>query len=195
MAKKQSTDGYALSHTELQLRDADGHVLDGPGEGELHTRGPNTSVGLLDDPEREASIYLPDGWVRSGDLVSIDSDAYLTVVGRSKEIIIRGGVNIAPREVEDMIATFPEVASVAVVGLPDARLGERSCACVVLRPGSSLSLEDVSLRLRTAGLATYKHPEAISTFDALPMTPSGKIQKFELVRRIVTSQPSTREAG
>lgn len=191
--KKRTTDGYPLSHTEVQLRDSAGRIVVGPGEGELFTRGPHTSVGLFDDAERQAAIYEPDGWVRSGDLVTIDEDGYLSVIGRSKEIIIRGGINIAPREIEDLIAAFPEVVSVAVVGVPDPRLGERSFACVVLRSGTSLSLDDMSHRLKLAGLATYKLPEGVTTVDEFPMTPSGKIQKFELVRRLVSLQASATE--
>ena len=114
-AKRAGTDGYALQHTDIEVRDEDGKTLAPPAEGELHTRGPNTSVGLAYDPERTAATYLDGGWVRSGDLVRIDAEGYLTVVGRKKEIIIRGGVNIAPREIEDMLSEFPEVRQVAVV--------------------------------------------------------------------------------
>jgi non-ribosomal peptide synthetase component E (peptide arylation enzyme) len=156
--------------------------------GELLVRGPNTCVGYYADPTRTAATFLPDGWVRSGDVLvgSIDDhgDGYVTVVARKKEIIIRGGLNIAPREIEDLLGGFAEVERAAVVGLPDDRLGERMCACVVLRPGSSLTFDDMVARLRDAGLATYKLPERLEVLDALPATASGKIQKHELVRRL-----------
>jgi acyl-CoA synthetase len=161
-----------------------GRTLEPPAEGELHVRGPNSSVGFAGDPTRTAATYLAEGWVRSGDLARIDEDGYLTIIGRKKEIIIRGGVNIAPREIEDMLGAFPEIRQVAVVGLPDERLGERGCACLVLNPGVTLSFQDMVDRLRAAGLATYKLPESMLILDALPVTPSGKVQKHEILRQI-----------
>jgi acyl-CoA synthetase (AMP-forming)/AMP-acid ligase II/enoyl-CoA hydratase/carnithine racemase len=182
--KRCNTDGCALEHTEIEVRDDDGHPLAAPATGELHVRGPNTSVGFFADPERTAATYLTGGWVRSGDIASLDEEGYITIVGRKKEIIIRGGVNIAPREIEDMISEFPEVRQVAVVGIPDQRLGERGCACVVLGPSATLTFEEMAGRLRAAGLATYKLPESIAILEALPTTPSGKVQKHEILRQI-----------
>ena len=184
LEKRAGTDGYALSHTEIELRDDDGQTLEPPNEGELHVRGPNTSVGLFDDPQRTAQTYLAGGWVKSGDRARLDGDGYLAIVGRKKEIIIRGGVNIAPREIEDLISAFPEVRQVAVVGIPDDRLGERGCACLVLHPGQTIDLPTITGRLRDTGLATYKWPESMLVLDELPMTPSGKIQKHEILRGI-----------
>ena len=152
-------------------------------------RGPNTCVGFFRDPERTAATFDGGGWVRSGDLVTID-DGYLTVVGRKKEIIIRGGLNIAPREIEDLLTAFPEVERAAVVGLPDERLGERSCACVVLRADASLDLDTMVQRLRDAGLASYKLPEVLEVLDVLPTTASGKVQKHE-IRRMLASRART----
>ncbi|HEX4016134.1 MAG TPA: AMP-binding protein [Frankiaceae bacterium] len=182
--KRANTDGCALRHTEIEVRGEDGKTLTAPAEGELHIKGPNTSVGLAYDPERTAATYLDGGWVRSGDLVRLDADGYLTVVGRKKEIIIRGGVNIAPREIEDMLSEFPEVRQVAVVALPDERLGERGCACVVPHPDCTLDFDTMVARLREAGLATYKLPERLVLLDALPTTASGKVQKHQILRRI-----------
>jgi acyl-CoA synthetase (AMP-forming)/AMP-acid ligase II len=172
--KKQHTDGRPMSHVEVRVDD----------EGELFTRGPNCCVGFFDDPERTAATFDAEGWVRSGDLVSIDDDGYLTVVGRKKEIIIRGGMNIAPREVEELIVAFPEVQRVAVIGVPDERLGERMCACVVLEPGHSLDLATVVERLEAGGLAKFKLPQRLEVLDALPTTASGKVQKHEIVRAL-----------
>jgi acyl-CoA synthetase (AMP-forming)/AMP-acid ligase II len=183
--KRSTTDGYALEHTEIEVRDEDGKALVPPAEGELHIRGPNTSVGFAGDPERTAATYLEGGWVRSGDLAHLDSDGYLTIVGRKKEIIIRGGVNIAPREIEDLISEFAEVRQVAVVGTPDERLGERGCACVVLKPGAELDLQTMVERLRNAGLATYKLPERLLILENLPVTASGKVRKHEILRQLV----------
>ena len=171
--QRRNTDGLPMSDVEIVVRD-----------GELWTRGPNTCVGFFADPTRTAETFDADGWVRSGDLVTIDDDGYVTVVGRKKEIIIRGGMNIAPREIEELIVAFPEVERAAVVGLPDERLGETMCACVVLTPGASIDLDTVVSRLRAGGLATFKLPQRLEVLDALPTTASGKIQKHEIVRAL-----------
>jgi len=125
--------------------------------------------------------------VADGDLVTIDGEGYLTVVGRKKEIIIRGGINIAPREIEELLVAFPEVERAAVIGLPDERLGGRTCACVVLRPGATLDFTTMCDRLDAQGLALYKRPERLEVVDALPATASGKIQKHELVRALTSA--------
>ena len=184
VAKRTHTDGCAMSNVELEVRAEDGTVCAAGEPGELFVRGPDTCVGFFDDPERTAATFDADGWVRSGDLVTIDEDGYLTVVGRKKEIIIRGGLNIAPREIEELLVAFPEVERAAVVGLPDERLGERSCACVVLHDGAALDLDATVARLRASGLAAYKLPERLEVLDALPTTASGKVQKHEIVRRL-----------
>jgi len=170
-AARVNTDGSVLTGVEVELRD-----------GEIFTRGPNTCVGFFADPERTAATFDADGWVRSGDLASLDADGNLTIVGRRKELIIRGGMNITPRELEDVIGGFVEVATVAVVGTPDERLGEIVCACVVAQPGASLDLASLVDRLRSAGVATYNLPQRLEFFDALPSTASGKIQKHEILR-------------
>jgi acyl-CoA synthetase (AMP-forming)/AMP-acid ligase II len=188
--KRATTDGFPLSHCEIELRAGDDRRVELPGKGEIYVRGPNTSIGFLDDEVRSKATYLPDGWVRSGDLAQIDADGYMTVVGRKKEIIIRGGVNIAPREIEDMLVAFPEVERAAVVGIPDARLGERSCACVILRPGSELAFDTMTARLRNSGLATYKLPEQIRILDDFPLTASGKVQKHEILREMLSRDQS-----
>jgi acyl-CoA synthetase (AMP-forming)/AMP-acid ligase II len=167
------TVGRAMSGVEIELRD-----------GEIFTRGPNTCVGFFADPERTSGTFDADAWVRSGDLATLDDDGNLTIVGRKKELIIRGGMNITPREIEDLVGAFDEVRAVAVVGTPDDRLGEVVCACVVLEPGAALRLETVVDRLREAGVATYKLPQRLELLEELPTTASGKIQKHEILRRI-----------
>jgi acyl-CoA synthetase (AMP-forming)/AMP-acid ligase II len=181
--QKRETDGVPMSHVEMEVRDDEGRRQPAGEAGELFVRGPNTCAGFFDDPERTAATFN-DGWVRSGDVLRMDDAGYVTVVGRKKEIIIRGGMNIAPREVEELLVGFPEVERAAVVGIPDARLGERMCACVVLRAGGRLDFTAMIDRLRTAGLATYKLPERLEVMDVLPATASGKIQKHELVRAL-----------
>ncbi|HEX5120515.1 MAG TPA: AMP-binding protein [Pseudonocardiaceae bacterium] len=184
LERRANTDGLALSRTEVDIRDDDGRSVPPGTPGELHVRSAQASVGFFADPERTAATYLPGGWVRSGDLASLDAEGYLTIVGRKKEIIIRGGVNIAPREIEEMIAAFPEVDRVAVIGLPDDRLGERTCACVVLHPGRSIDLAEIVARLRATGLAVYKLPERLHVMPELPTTPSGKVQKHVITQQI-----------
>jgi acyl-CoA synthetase (AMP-forming)/AMP-acid ligase II len=189
--KRRRTDGTPMSQVEVRVQgdagDADGAGRSrGRGAGEILVRGPNTCVGFFADEERTRATFDPEGWVRSGDVGELDTDGCLSIVGRKKEIIIRGGLNIAPREIEDLLAAFPEVLRAAVVGLPDARLGERMCACVVLRPGSpELTLEEVVARLKVTGLATFKLPERLEVLNELPTTASGKVQKHQIVRNLV----------
>lgn len=183
LARRQETDGRPMTAVSVEVRDASGRVC-APGDvGEIFTRGPNTCVGFFNDEERTGRTFA-DGWVRSGDLAVMDQGGWLTVAGRKKEIIIRGGMNITPREVEDLLVGFPEVDRAAVVGLPDERLGERACACVVLVPGATLTLVTVLERLRAIGLAAYKLPERLEVLPALPMTASGKVQKHEIVKAL-----------
>jgi acyl-coenzyme A synthetase/AMP-(fatty) acid ligase len=183
LQKRVETDGRPLRHVEVQVRDADGNPLIGV-PGEIYARGPSASVGFFADPERTASTYLDDGWIRSGDLGLLDDDGYLTIVGRIKEIIIRGGMNVAPREIEDIIGTHPDVADVAVIGIPDERLGEIVCACVVAKAGVTLDLDGIVSHLQAAGLATYKLPQRLELVEVLPKTASGKIRKVELVEAL-----------
>jgi acyl-CoA synthetase (AMP-forming)/AMP-acid ligase II len=176
LEKRMHTDGQALPEVELDVRD-----------GEVMVRGPNVCVGLFDDPERERAIFTDDGWLHTGDAGVLDTDGYLSIVGRTKEIIIRGGLNIAPREIEDLLCEIDVVRAAAVIGVPDDRLGEITCACIVTDPGASPSLETIVDFLRTRGLATYKLPQVLRLVDALPTTPSGKVRKNELREAIVAS--------
>lgn len=187
--KRRVTDGIAMSDVEVEVRD-DAGVRVGPDvAGEIYVRGPDTCVGFFDDEERTRATFDPDGWVHSGDLAAIDEDGYLSVVGRKKEILIRGGLNIAPREIEDLLVSFPEVERAAVVGLPDPRLGERMCACIVLAVGATPpSLDEVVCRLKDMGLATFKLPERLEIVGDLPTTASGKVQKHEIIRRLTQGE-------
>jgi acyl-CoA synthetase (AMP-forming)/AMP-acid ligase II len=177
------TDGVPLPGVTIRTRADDGELCAPGAAGEIEVSSWQNAVGYFDDESRTAATFSADGWVRSGDLGVLDEHGALSVVGRKKEIIIRGGLNIAPREIEDMVLAFDEVERCAVIGVPDERLGERVAACVCLRPGAALDLEVVVQRLRDAGLATYKLPQALHVVDALPMTASGKVQKHVLQAR------------
>ena len=188
--QRMHTDGRALSAVELELRGADGLAVADGLPGEIFIRGPNTSVGLFDDLERTAATYA-DGWVRSGDMAVLDQAGHLSVVGRRKEIIIRGGLNIAPREIEDVLSALPEVERAAVLPLPDARLGERCCAAVVFRAGQHFDLDGLLERLQRLGLAKYKWPERLLALSALPTTASGKVQKHRIAALLAAGEPDS----
>lgn len=187
LERRMNTDGLPLSDAEIDIRDGEGKPRPRGEPGELWVRSAQASLGFFGDPGRTAAAYDPDGWIRTGDLATIDERGYLTIVGRKKEIIIRGGINIAPREIEDLVAEFPEVARAAVVGLPHPRLGEQACACVVLTHGATLDLPSLIARLEAAGLAKYKLPERLVVMQELPTTASGKVQKHILAAQLAVT--------
>jgi acyl-CoA synthetase (AMP-forming)/AMP-acid ligase II len=186
LEQRMHTDGLALPEVELAVWDEHDEPVAVGTPGEIVVRGPNVCVGLFDDPEREQRIFTADGWLRTGDVGVLDDDGYLAIVGRSKEIIIRGGINVAPREIEDLLMEMPAVQAAAVIGIPDERLGEIGCACVVT--DGPITLDEAVAHLRSRDLATYKLPEMLRVVDALPTTPSGKIRKNELRDMILHTQ-------
>jgi acyl-CoA synthetase (AMP-forming)/AMP-acid ligase II len=190
LEQRMHTDGPALPEVELAVWDGDDGPVPAGTEGDIVVRGPNVCVGLFDDPEREARIFTADGWLRTGDRGILGEDGHLSIVGRTKEIIIRGGINIAPREIEDLVMEVPGVRACAVIGVPDERLGERTCACVVA--DRALTLDEVVAHLRSRDLATYKLPQRLELVDALPTTPSGKIRKQALRDAILAQEAPAR---
>ena len=176
--KATTTDGGPLPGMELRILGADGDVLPAGKEGQLQVRGCSNFVGYLKRPELNPND--PEGWFDTGDLARMDADGYIRIAGRSKDIIIRGGENIPVVEVEGLLFRHPAVAEVAIVGIPDARLGERACAFVRLREGASLSLADITTYLEAQRMARQYMPERLEILPELPRTPSGKIQKFKL---------------
>ena len=176
--KATTTDGCKLPGIELRIVDANGALLPNGSEGQLQVRGCSNFVGYLKRPELNPSD--PDGWFDTGDLARMDTDGYIRIAGRSKDIIIRGGENIPVVEVEGLLFRHPAVAEVAIVGFPDARLGERACAFIRLREGASLSLPEVTAYLEGQRMARQYMPERLEILTELPRTPSGKIQKFKL---------------
>jgi non-ribosomal peptide synthetase component E (peptide arylation enzyme) len=167
----------------VEVRDESGDSVVGQ-VGEIFVQSPSGSVGLFRDEARTMETYI-DGWIRSGDLGTLDSDGYLSVVGRRKEIIIRGGMNIAPREIEELLLQIAGVVSAAVLGLPDDRLGEITCACVMLSPGAHVSFQDMISHLGQAGLARFKWPQCLEVVNEMPMTATGKIRKNVLMERLL----------
>lgn len=155
------------------------------GVGELEVRGPELCLGYL-DPADTAAAFTVDGWFRTGDLARLGPGGTVTIAGRAKDIIVRGGENISVKEVEDYLAEHPQIADVAIVGVPDDVLGERACAFVISRD-SAPSLADIATFLISRGIARHKIPEHLIVTTELPRTPSGKIQKFRLRQRAITA--------
>jgi acyl-CoA synthetase (AMP-forming)/AMP-acid ligase II len=176
--------GVPASHMGLRLVDSEGRDVPQGVEGEICCDGPSVHLGYHNNPSANAEAFLPDGWFRSGDLGMIDADGRLRIVGRLKEMINRGGKKFFPREIEEILYTHPQVLYVAIVGIPDARLGERNCLCLVPRPGEPPTLESITAFLGDS-VATYKLPERLELFTQFPFTPTGKIQRHALVREVV----------
>jgi len=179
-ADKALADGCPQAGVEIKVLDRQGRELPPDTDGELAIKSPTLFVGYYKRPDLTADSFTPDGFFKTGDQVRMDRDGYIRVTGRIKDMIIRGGENIAPAEIEDILLKHPKVAEAAVVGMPDARLGERVCAYVVPRPGEKLTLAEVVDFVAEAGVAKQKWPERLELIDALPKTPAGKVQKYVL---------------
>ncbi|HAI6023274.1 TPA: medium-chain fatty-acid--CoA ligase [Escherichia coli] len=186
LSRFMHTDGYAAAGVEIKVVDDARKTLPPGCEGEEASRGPNVFMGYFDEPELTAHALDEEGWYYSGDLCRMDEAGYIKITGRKKDIIVRGGENISSREVEDILLQHPKIHDACVVAMPDERLGERSCAYVVLKaPHHSLSLEDVVAFFSRKRVAKYKYPEHIVVIEKLPRTASGKIQKFLLRKDIM----------
>jgi cyclohexanecarboxylate-CoA ligase len=176
------TDGSPLPGVELRVVALDGNEAAVGEEGRLTVRSCSLFGGYLERPDLRG--LDAEGWFDTGDLARVDAEGYLRITGRSKDIIIRGGENIPVVEVENLIFAHPDVAEVAVVGMPDARLGERACAFVVPRAGATLTLAELTDYLGSRGTARTYLPERLEVVAALPRTPSGKVQKFKLREQV-----------
>ena len=170
----------------MQLRIIDEHGRDVPAgaEGEIAAKGPSVHLGYYKNPPANAELFTADGWFRTGDLGVRDRAGNVRIVGRLKEMINRGGKKFFPREVEEILYTHPSVLHAAIVGVPDPRLGERNCLCVIPRPGKHVTLDEMVAYLRD-GVATYKLPEQLEIFDEFPFTPTGKIQRHALTKQVL----------
>jgi fatty-acyl-CoA synthase len=182
--RRVSTVGRVLPHIEVKIVDADGNTVPRGTPGELCTRGPSVMLGYWDDEARTAEAIDADGWMHTGDLATMDDDGYVNIVGRIKDMIIRGGENVYPREIEEFLYRHPKVADVTVVGLPDERYGEELCAWIVLKPGQSATAEDIK-HFCDNQIARYKVPRYVKFVGAFPMTVTGKIQKFIIREQMI----------
>ena len=179
--RRVSTVGRIHPHVEVKVVDANGRIVPRGEPGELLTRGYSVMLGYWDDPQRTAEAIDAAGWMHTGDMATIDEEGYCNIVGRIKDMIIRGGENIYPREVEEFLFRHPRIQDVQVVGIPDEKYGEELCAWIILREGQKANEDDV--RAFCEGqIAHYKIPRYIRFVEAFPMTVTGKIQKF-LIRK------------
>lgn len=176
-----ASDGTALHGSNVAILGPDGVEVPRGVEGDIAYRGPSHMLAYYRDRARTAALFTESGLSRSGDLGRMDEDGYVRVTGRSSDIVVRGGMNISAQELEDHLAGHPLLAAVAVVGMPDERLGEKVCVYVVPKdPATTVTLADITYFLRGCRVATQKLPERVEVVTALPMTPTGKVQKHLL---------------
>ena len=176
--RKPGTIGIAIPGCELKCVDIEGKEVPVGEVGEIAIRGDNVMKGYWRKPEATAEA-IPDGWFRTGDLATMDDEGYFTIVDRKKDLIIRGGMNVYPREVEELLYTHPDVLEVAVVGIPDDLLGEQVGAAVALRPGSTLDPQEL-IAWSKERIAAYKYPRQVWLVSELPKGPTGKILRREV---------------
>ncbi|XAH24635.1 AMP-binding protein [Xylophilus sp. GW821-FHT01B05] len=178
--KRVATVGTVQPHLEVKIIDADtGDIVPIGSTGELCTRGYSVMHGYWGDVEKTREAIDAEGWMHTGDLATMDAEGYVNIVGRSKDMVIRGGENIYPREVEEFLYRHPKVQDVQVVGIPDRRYGEELCAWIIAKPGQSVTEDDVRDFCK-GQIAHYKVPRHIRFVAAFPMTITGKIQKFKM---------------
>jgi fatty-acyl-CoA synthase len=177
LERRVSTVGRVQPHLEVKIVDLEGRVVPVGEPGELCTRGYSVMLGYWDDAEKTAEAIDRAGWMHTGDLGTLDADGYCNIVGRIKDMVIRGGENVYPREIEEYLYRHPSVQDVQVVGLPDDRYGEELCAWIVAKPGEAIDEEIIRAFCR-GQIAHYKIPRYIRFVDAFPTTVTGKVQKF-----------------
>ncbi|SFN25752.1 AMP-binding protein [Variovorax sp. OV329] len=180
LEKRVSTVGTVQPHLEVRIVDPESGAIVARGErGELCTRGYSVMHGYWDDEPKTREAIDTEGWMHTGDLATMDAEGYVNIVGRIKDMVIRGGENIYPREIEEFLYRHPKVQDVQVVGLPDRKYGEELCAWVIPKPGQQLTEEEVR-EFCKGQIAHYKVPRYIRFVDSFPMTVTGKIQKFRI---------------
>ena len=186
--KRSRSVGRPIEGVELRLLDEEGHEVGAGATGEVAVRGFNVMRGYFRQPSETAAAMTPDGFLKTGDLARVDDEGYLEIRGRKSDVIIRGGFNVYPREIEDHLRSHPAVLDVAVVGVPNDVLGELVCACVVPGEGALITEEEIRDYCRDA-VAEYKVPDLIRFMEVFPLTPSGRARREELAR-LVRSEES-----
>jgi fatty-acyl-CoA synthase len=181
--RRVSTVGRVMPHLEVKIVDAESNTAAIGEKGELCTKGYSVMRGYWNDPERTAEA-LVDGWMHTGDLATIDEEGFCNIVGRVKDMLIRGGENVYPREVEEFLFAHPKIAQVQVFGIPDVRFGEEVAAWIVLKPGAEASAEDIRGFCKDQ-IAHYKIPKHIRFVAEMPMTVTGKAQKFIMRQKMI----------
>ena len=182
--KQVGTVGRVHAHVEVKIIDAEGRIVPRGTPGEFCTRGYSVMLGYWDDPERTAEAIDRAGWMHTGDLATMDDEGYCNIVGRIKDMVIRGGENVYPREIEEFLYRHPKIQDVQVFGVPDERYGEELCAWVILHAGERMEAEE--LRAFCEGqIAHYKIPRHIRFVDEFPLTVTGKVQKFVMRERMI----------
>jgi fatty-acyl-CoA synthase len=185
--KRVSTVGTVQPHLEVKIVDPETGAITAPGQsGELCTRGYSVMHGYWDDEPRTREAIDAEHWMHTGDLATMDAEGYVNIVGRIKDLVIRGGENIYPREIEEFLYRHPKVQDVQVVGLPDRKYGEELCAWIIVKPGQSATEDDIRSFCK-GQIAHYKVPKYIQFVTEFPMTVTGKIQKFK-IRDAMTEQ-------
>lgn len=180
-----STIGRVHPHLEVKIVDADGRIVPRGVKGELLTRGYSVMLGYWGDEEKTREAIDPARWMHTGDLAVIDENGFAAIVGRAKDMVIRGGENIYPREVEEFLYRHPKVLDVQCVGVPDAKFGEELCACIILRPGMEADADEIRDFCK-GQIAHYKIPRHVRFVESFPMTVTGKIQKYLLREKMTT---------
>jgi fatty-acyl-CoA synthase len=180
LERRVSTVCAVHPHVEVQVVDPDtGLTVPCGMPGEFCTRGYSVMLGYWNEPDKTADAIDAAGWMHTGDLATMDAEGYLNIVGRIKDMVIRGGENIYPREIEEFLYTHPAVADVQVIGVPDQKYGEELCAWILLHDGQTANDDDIRAFCK-AKLAHFKVPRHVLFVDAFPMTVTGKIQKFKM---------------
>jgi len=185
LERRVSTVGRVHPHVEVKIVDSENRIVPPGTPGELCTRGYSVMLGYWNDADKTAEAIDRAGWMHTGDLATLDAEGYCNIVGRIKDMVIRGGENIYPREIEEFLFRHPKIEAVQVVGVPDPKYGEELCAWVKLKPGTSAGPEEIQGFCRDQ-IAHYKIPRYIKFVDAFPMTVTGKVQKFIMREQSMT---------
>jgi len=184
LERRVTTVGQVMPHTEVKIVDPEGRVVPVDMPGELLTRGYCVMPGYWNDPEKTADAIDAAHWILSGDIATIDTEGYCEIVGRLKEMLIRGGENIFPREIEEFLHTHPKIEDVQVIGVPDPKYGEQVCAWIKLHAGETATAEEIRTFCK-GQIAHFKIPYYVRFVESFPMTVTGKVQKFIMRQQMI----------